>query len=673
MTQGKKAKTGQIEFFNNDLILQSLSEGVCVIDASRKIAFANHSAVRLLGSQTTDLIGKNYDIVFFRRDKSLSDDELAICPIQFALVEGTASHINTETFFRSDESPFLVEYVCSPIFEHTEITGAIVTFQDITERRDVEAAVSAARESALETARTKAAFLANMSHEIRTPLSGIVGTANLLLDTDLSKEQRKYLQMLQKSVQVLMETVNGILDFSKIEAGKLALEIIDFDLRELLEETVDLFKISAGKKNLRLNLTIEDNLAGIFRGDANRLRQVLNNLLSNAIKFTESGEIRLKISKSENAEAHSFLRFDVYDTGIGINDEQKERLFEPFTQADISTTRRFGGTGLGLAICKEIVEMMHGEIGVESETGKGSRFWFTVQLVRSSKFQVPSLKTQIGHAGELFDESRQKQFETSDLEPRTLQILIVEDDEVNREITSRLLKQIGYKSEFAENGTEAVRKAREKNFDLILMDCQMPQMDGLAATEAIRRDEKIHCPKIIALTAFCDDAEREKCARAGMDDYYCKPITKKDLLKIFQKHFSVEKVLPNLDLEENIVQHSLSELITPETLKTFLAIEARGEKNFAREILQIFCENAEKQISILQAELQKRDAKSIAHLAHHLKGSSTNVGLEKLTGLFEDLQNQADSENWQRITDLITEIIENFEFIKQRIFEKEIL
>ncbi len=668
MTEGRNAKIGQIEIIDNDLILQSLSEGVCVIDATRKIKFANRSAVRLLDFQNDDLIGKNYDIVFFRHDKSLSEDELAICPIQFALTEGAASHINTETFFRSDGSTFLVEYICSPILEETEIVGAVVTFQDITERRDIEAALSEVRELALESARTKAAFLANMSHEIRTPLSGVVGTANLLLDTDLTAEQRKYLQMLRKSVDSLMETVNDILDFSKIEAGKLALETIDFNLRELLEETTDLFKISANRKNLSLNLTVENDVSENFRGDANRLRQVLNNLLSNAVKFTETGEIRLKISNSEEIELQSVLLFEVFDTGIGIDEEQKSRLFQPFTQADISTTRRFGGTGLGLAICREIVEMMHGEIGVESEIGKGSRFWFTIRLVESRESRVESREIKISHNAKYFENNEERKLSTLDFRLSALKILIVEDDEVNREITSKLLEQIGYKSEFAENGAEAVKKTVEKDFDLILMDCQMPEMDGFAAAEMIRRSEKSHRPKIIALTAFSAEAEREKCLRAGMDDYLCKPVSKNDLTEIIQKHFSAEKVLPNLDLEENFVQHSLSEIITPQILNALLEIEARGEKNFVSEILQIYCENAEKQISALKNEIKNRDAESITRRAHSLKGSSANVGLEKLTGLFEDLQTETNSGNWERIETLVTEIIEKLEFIKQQIY-----
>ena len=659
MILANKAQIAQTVIIDNDLILQSLAEGVCVVDESRKIVFANLSAARLLGYQTADdLLEKNYDVVFFNYDKAASEEELAVCPIQFALTEGAASHINTETFFRLGGDTFLVEYVCSPLFENGQTVGAVVTFQDITERREIEAVITAAREAALETARTKSAFLANMSHEIRTPLNGIVGTASLLLDTPLNDEQRNYVEILQKSVGLLMETVNDILDYSKIEAGKFALEAIDFNLRELACEAVNLFKISADKKNLNLHFAIETDVDENFRGDETRLRQVLNNLLSNAVKFTETGEVRLKISKREEKENEIVLLFEVFDTGIGLNEAQKARLFQPFTQADASTTRRFGGTGLGLAICREIVEMMNGKIGVESEIGKGSRFWFTVNLlpVAERDLNVEETAAQI----------KAQRPKTKD---QTLKILVAEDNEVNLEITSKLLEHLGYGCETVENGAEAVKCAAETDFDLILMDCQMPEMDGFAATATIRQSGKLKRPKIIALTAFSGEIEREKMRRAGMDDYLSKPATKKDLEEIVKKHFSTEKVLPNLDLTQNFGQHFLSGIVAPETLENFLAIEERGEKNFAFEILQIYCENTERQIAEMRDDFQNREASAINRRAHSLKGSSANVGLEKPTRLFEVLETATASENWREIEGLISEIVENFEFIKHKVSE----
>lgn len=648
-----KSATGeswQERINRNDLILQSLSEGVCIIDAARKIVFANDSAAKLFDCEISKLLEKNYDIVFFGQDKTLSEEDLAVCPIQFSLTDGATSHIKTESFRRSDESSFWVEYICAPIFEDGEIIGAVVTFQDITERRDIESAINEARESALEAVRTKTAFLANMSHEIRTPLSGIVGTANLLADTELSEEQRNYVEMLKKSVDLLMETVNDILDFSKIEAGKLRLEMVEFNLPETVREIVDLFKPSANKKGLNLEYEIENGIAENFRGDANRLRQILSNLIGNAVKFTENGEISLKISKENNSEVPAKMRFEVSDTGIGIGEMQKQRLFQPFMQADISTTRRFGGTGLGLAICREIVEMMQGEIGVESEIGKGSKFWFVVPLVPSFKFQVPS--------------------EDSESKLETLKILVVEDNEISREIICKLLEQIGFQAETAKNGAEAINLLTEKTFDLILMDCQMPEIDGYAATETIRRNENSqNPPKIIALTANIEEIERERCLQSGMNDFLNKPLTKEGLVKIIKKHFPNQKALSNLDLRENLIQDSLSKIIDQKTLDNFFTIESRGEKNFLSEILTLYCENTEKRLAEFDEILQNRDLESVKKLAHGLKGSSANAGISSLVRLFEDLEKQCDFENWEQISHLITEIKQNFATIKKTIFE----
>ena len=670
MIQRQQNEYGQNQSDRSELILQSLSEGICVIDAERKITFVNPAAARLFGCEASELLDKNYDLAFFHQDKTISEADLAVCPIQFALTVGATSHINTEIFFRADDSDFLVEYVCAPIFEDAEITGAVVTFQDITERRDIEAIISQARESALEAARTKAVFLANMSHEIRTPLSGIVGTANLLLDTHLTEEQRHYLQMLQKSVGLLMETVNEILDFSKIEAGKFALETIDFNLRETVEESINLFKVPANRKNLDLTFTIENDISDVFRGDENRLRQVLNNLLNNAIKFTESGKILLSITQLEKDNQQTTLRFEVTDTGIGIDAEEKSRLFQPFTQADVSTTRRFGGTGLGLAICKEIVEMMSGEIGVESEAGKGSRFWFTVRLVSGFNFQVLG-EDEIKDTKNKEINGKVKDSETWNVKPETIKILIADDNEINREVIRKLLELIGFQCETAENGTQAVKKSAEENYDLILMDCQMPLMDGLTATKTIRQTEKSPRPKIIALTANSAGTEREKCRLAGMDDYLSKPVTKNDLVGMLNKHFSTEKVLPNLDLKQNIVQHSLAELIAPEILKSFLEIESRGEKNFTFEILQIYCQNAEEQISELQNDFRNRDMDSIERRAHSLKGSSANTGLEKLAEDFAILEGFLGSGSWRKIENLLVEINHDFAEVKQQTYSRE--
>ncbi len=649
------AKLWQGQIVNNELILHSIAEGICVVETSGKITYLNSSAAKMFGSEISDLVGRNYEEILFRRD---DETENLTCPIRFALSEGEISHVNTETFFRRTGASFLVEYICVPLVENEQIVGAVITFQDITERREIETAIAQARDSALETANTKAAFLANMSHEIRTPLNGIIGTANLLLDSDLNQEQHHYASMLKTSADSLLEIVNDILDFSKIEAGKRELEAIDFDLRQVVENAVNFFAILARKKDLQISFEIAENVPTKLHGDSNQLRQILNNLISNAAKFTETGEIAVQISNQEENQTQVLLHFAVSDTGIGIDEAAQKKLFQPFMQADVSTTRKFGGTGLGLAICKQIVGLMQGEIGVESEPNKGSRFWFTATFqVQSSKFKVQS-----PNFSDLHEDRKPK------TENQLLNILIAEDNPINREITQKMLEYIGFESEIAENGLEAVKAATEKNYDLILMDCQMPEMDGCSAAIRIRQHE--HRPKIIALTANAAKGERERCLDAGMDDYLCKPITKENLAETIEKHFPEKKIKKSLDLKRELVQHRLTNIIDAKTLKNFLEIESNGEENFAVEMLEIFCNHTEKRILELTKDVQNRDAKAIRQKAHNLIGSSASIGISSLSNLFENLESAVEANDWNQITNHLAAISQKFENIKREIYQK---
>ncbi len=650
--------------FPTDLVLQSIAEGVCVIDQDEKIVFANFSAAKNFGYTPTEIIGKNYHELLFNRKKA----EALFCPISFALTEGETSHVNTETFFRKDGSNFLVEYVCVPLIEREEIIGSVVTFEDITERRDIETAIAAARDTALENARARAAFLANMSHEIRTPLNGIIGTTDLLLNSNLDKEQKNYAEMLRTSADLLLEIVNEMLDFSKIEAGKLELETVEFDIRRVLKETTDLFSALAKKKNLALFVEIDERIPSALFGDSSQLRQVLNNLLSNAVKFTEAGQIAVQITLGKQTGDASVLLFEIFDSGIGIAEDAQKYIFEPFAQADISTTRRFGGTGLGLAICRRIVELMNGEIGLESQSGKGSRFWFTAKFAENgediqaetTKINEKNLKSEIWSSEPKITESR------------NLKVLIVEDNLINREITKALLKQIGIESENVENGLKAVEICRENHFDFVLMDCRMPEMDGFEATRKILGQTKSHqLPKIIALTASATAEEREKCFAAGMSDVLTKPFTQNDLINFLNKHWFKHNRSQNLDLEKDFVQHSFSDIIDPEILENFIEIEAGGEKNFVSDVFNLFCNYTESGISKIEKAFSEKNIEVIKQKAHDLRGSSANVGVKKLPELFENLESVANDGNWKRTGKIITEITEIFNHIKY-IIEKNL-
>jgi signal transduction histidine kinase/ActR/RegA family two-component response regulator len=363
----------------------------------------------------------------------------------------------------------------------------------------------------------KSEFLAMMSHEIRTPMNGIIGMGTLLADTTLSEGQSEYVEAIQFSATSLLTIINDILDFSKIEANKLTLENTNFRLREMVRNAVDVVSAGARAKDLEIIVVIDDETPDTLMGDPVRVRQILLNLLSNSVKFTERGTISVLISADVSSEPECvWLRASVSDTGIGIPAEAQKRLFQSFHQAETFTTRRYGGTGLGLAISKRLVELMGGEVGFESAPGEGSRFWFTAKL---------SLGTETLPAkSSLAAESRPREKDCGT-------ILVVEDNRINQKVLSHQLINLGYCIEVAENGAEAVAKVRNRRYDLIFMDVQMPVMDGFQATQEIRGlGEDSSSVPIVAVTANAFQSEREKCFSSGMDDYLTKPVDK-DRLK----------------------------------------------------------------------------------------------------------------------------------------------
>ncbi len=469
--------------------------------------------------------------------------------------------------------------------------------------------LAAARDEALEATALKSQFLANMSHELRTPMHGVIGMAELLLESELSEEQHNYAAMVKASGEQLLTIINDILDLSKIEAGRLELEHAEFNLSDAVDEAVELLAERARGKGLDLGAFVERKARLEVVGDRFRLQQVLTNLVSNAVKFTSSGEITVRVTEGEPSPRGRRVRFDVADTGVGIDAAQAGRLFEPFSQADSSTTRKHGGTGLGLSICRELVELMGGEIGAVGERGRGSTFWFTVDL-------------------EVVAEAPEPEPEPAAAAPE-VPVLVVDDNAVNRMVAAEMLRKRGYRVEVAKNGEEAVAAAAAEPFAVILMDCHMPVMDGYEATRAIRASED-GGPRvaIVAMTSDTVDSVREACFDAGMDDYLAKPVTGETLGEAIERWRPGEEV-PAVDLDV------LDEL-TRET-------SGGRDSQLMKSLAGLFREDSSRGLKQVADALRERDAPAVARAAHALKGSSSQLGATRTEAISAELQAVAES------------------------------
>ena len=403
--------------------------------------------------------------------------------------------------------------------------------QMFNDMRNVEADLRLARDASEESTKAKNEFLANMSHEIRTPMNGILGLLHLVSQTELTPKQRDYIEKSQISAKNLLRIINDILDFSKIEAGKLEMEYIEFSILDILEEVEHIFNSKIRESNLDFSIIVADNIPGLVKGDPLRLEQILINLIGNAVKFTHDGGVKVQVQKIEDEKDHISFCFSVKDTGIGMTSEQVDLLFAPFTQADTSITRRYGGTGLGLVICENLVKLMGGTIWVESNIGQGTTFYFTACFAPARIYN----SCEICDAGGI---SVQTLPETINNSPEKGNILLVEDNEINQLIAKEMLESVGYTVDIAENGQEALDMLGGGGYELILMDIQMPVMDGISATKRIRENPEYDNLPIIAMSANAMSDDMEKSLECGMNEHITKPINPDNLYSTIKKQLN---------------------------------------------------------------------------------------------------------------------------------------
>ncbi len=771
-------------------IFENAVEGIFQTTADGRYLSANPALARMYGFESPEeLIQALTDIRHQLYVNPQRRDEF----LRLMKERGSVSGFESQVYRRDGSMIWISEAARSVGDVKSKLLYYEGAVEDITARKIVELEREKAREAALETARIKSEFLANMSHEIRTPMNAIMGMTGLLRDTALNVEQKEYVDAVRNNTELLLGIINEILDFSRIEAGKLLLEIIDFELRDTLESTVEMLAESAHRKGIELALWFDPDLVNLVRGDPGRLRQILTNLLGNAIKFTEQGEVVVRVSKAAETETQMVLQCEVTDTGIGIPEDDLPRVFEPFTQADGSTTRKYGGSGLGLSISKQLVELMQGEIGARSQSGQGSTFWFKLPLEKQpgqamnpsyAEGNLAGLKVLVADASpiqrevlhrllqswqmqdvlaatstEALDELRRqaeagRPFEVAILDSklpetdftalvetikkdpvlgatrlivltrlgqrwrpsvparclikpirqsrlfdnlvavmtglatspdpvanesdpcerpaplraraRNVRVLVAEDNLVNQRLALKQLQKLGITADGVANGIEVLDALQRVPYDIILLDCMMPEMDGYKVTERIRQSEKISSihfkssPYIIALTANALPGDRERCLAAGMNDYLTKPMQLPELEEVLDRALMRITPVPR----ENTEQREAG-VLDPAVVASLKELREPNQPDPFKELVDLFLKDARSRLDKLDEGLAEQTELKLASTAHTLKGSASNLGARRLAAAAAKLEKAAKAGNWTEAADILLDVKSEFQRVEE--------
>jgi PAS domain S-box-containing protein len=628
------------EKFRN--IFESFQDIYYRTDIYGTIMMMSPSGCEISGYSQEEVIGKNITDFYVGSDKHfniikrlLMHGSIKNYESKLLLRDGSAIQAisNIRFIYNKDDKPIAIEGVA----------------RDITFLKKATEQLLKAKEIAEKSLKVKENFLANMSHEIRTPMNGIIGMIDLLTETPLESDQQKYVLTIKKSSETLLRILNDILDLSKMEAGKMQLRLTSINIENTVEKLHSLFYQQAHLKGMELYYSIEDNVPKYLLADETRLLQILSNLTSNSIKFTEQGSVSINVMLEGKKENVNKIRVEISDTGIGISDDNLQKLFNYFSQVDNSSTKSYGGTGLGLAISKELCKLMNGEIGVRTQIGVGSTFWFTFEAQESKR----SIEEKNNTEAAVKITGRFKKY--------NLKILVVDDNHVNQMVASEILKKSGCTVETASNGLEAIEKVKNNTYDLIFMDIQMPQMDGTTATREIKKLGIPNLPPIVAMTAYAMEEDREKFLSAGMDDYIAKPIKSEVLINKIADKLNLNDKLGYISTTKESPEAKKNTIISEEVLKSMMAFV---DKETLIVIFQEFEQETYNQLEECKRLFTFGDFKNIQSVLHTLKGTAGTLGVEKLEEQARLIEGSIKQNNFENITENLNLLYEAFDEFK---------